>query len=157
MRAFKIPLRTFVLLLTLVVCEFGCGRTNSGLPDIFKTDALVRAAAKPQGAAIKGKIDSMTAHEETENGWYGHFDIQLSSGTSGQLLTSYQVEVTKALQSNRVSITAYEPPPGGLNAEEGVFRYLYAWSGGTGLVRVLWGADITNHCEMVVVFSESRK
>ena len=157
MHASKIPFRIFPLLLALVVCEFGCSRSSSGLPDIFKTDVLVRAAGAPQSAVIKGKIDSTTVHPELENNWYGHFDILLSSGTSGQFFTNYQAEVTKALQSKGANIVGYEPPAGGLDAEQGVFRYLYTWTRGTGLVRVLWGTDITNHCDMVVVFSEKRK
>jgi len=153
----KLPLRVFPFLLALVVCEFGCRRIGSGLPDIFKTDSLVRAAGASQSAVIKGKIDSITMHPEREDHWYGNFDILMSSGTSGQFLTNYQSQVTNALQSKGVKVVGYEPPEAGLNAEGGVFRYLYTWSGGTGLVRVVWGTDITNHCEMVVVFSESRK
>jgi len=156
MRVPKLLIRIVFLLLALVVCEFGCSRSGSGLTDNFKTDALVRTAGTPQGAVIKGKIDDLTIHPETVE-LYGHFDILLSSGTSGQFLTNYQAEVTKALRSKGASMVGYEPPAEGLDAKEGIFRYLYTWSGGTGLVRVFWGTDITNDCQMVVVFSESRK
>jgi len=154
MRTSKLSLRTIVTLLAFVLCQFGCGRSDSGLLSVFKTDALVRAAGISQGAIVQktNKRDDLTSSSSI--GSFCEFDIRLSSGTCGQFLTNYQAEVVKTLTSKGASITSYEAPPGGLDAVEGVFRYLYTQSQTKGIVRVIWGTYDTNHYAMTVVFSE---
>lgn len=145
-------------MLALMVCQFGCGHSNSGLLEIFKTDALVRAAGSSQGASIQrgDKTMMLDVNPEKALGCYNDFDIRLASGSCEQFLTNYQAQVKTILQSKGARIVGYEPPPSGFSAEEGNFRYLYTWSKKNGIVRVTWGTHATNHYEIAVVFSEGR-
>jgi hypothetical protein len=148
-------------LLVLLVCQAGCDTRSTGLLEIFKTDSLPRAAGASQGAVIQktDKIEdlSSSSNPAIQIGCYSDFDIRLSSGSCGQFLTNYQAEVVKTLTNKGVSIVSYEAPPAGVDAEEGIFRYLFSTPRRQGIVRVIWGTHATNHYEMIVVFSEGRK
>jgi len=100
---------------------------------------------------------SSSSNPAIQIGCYSDFDIRLSSGSCGQFLTNYQAEVVKTLTSKGASIVTYEAPPAGLDAEEGIFRYLFTTPRRQGIVRVIWGTHAANHYEMIVVFSEGRK
>ncbi len=145
----------------LLACQLGCGNRGTGLLEIFKTDALIRAAGTSQGIVIKkiGKATdlSTSSNPAIEIGCVGDFDLRLSSGSCAQFLTNYQVEVMKTLTNKGATLVSYEAPPAGLDAEEGIFRYLFTTQRRQGIVRVVWGTHATNHYEMVVVFSEGRK
>jgi hypothetical protein len=150
-----------IILVVLLVGQFGCGSGSTGLLEVFKTDALARAAGASQGAVIqktnKKDDSSSSSNPALEIGCYSNFDVRLASGSCGQFLTNYQAEVVKALTNKGASIVKYEAPPAGLEAEEGSFRYLFATPQRQGIVRVIWGTHMTNHYEMIVIFSEGRK
>lgn len=149
------------MFLLVLICQCGCGNPGTGLLDVFQTDALLRAAGASQGAVIQktGKIDdlSSSSNPAMQIGCYSDFEIQLTSGSCGQFLTNYQAEVIKTLTKKGASIVRYEAPPAGLDAEEGIFRYLFATPQRQGIVRVVWGTHAPNHYEMIVMFSEGRK
>ena len=154
MRASKLTFRTIVTLLAFMLCQLGCGRSDSGLLSIFKTDAQIRAAGVSQGVVVQKTNKRNDLDGSSSVGCFNEFDIRLSSGTYGQFLTNYQSEVVKTLTSKGASIDTYEAPPAGLDAAEGVFRYLFTQSQTKGIVRVIWGTYDTNHYAMTVVFSE---
>ena len=150
------------ILLASLACQFGCGKRNTGVPEEFKTDVLLRAAGAPQGAVIqktnkRGDVSGSSRNPAFEIFGYSNFDIRLSSGACGQFLTNFQVQILMTLTNRGASMVNYEAPPAGLDAEEGSFRYLFSTPQRHGIVRVLWGTHATNHFEMIVVFSEGRK
>ena len=155
MQDLKRPFVIATILLALLACQLGCGRSASGLLGTFKTDTLVLAAGASQGISVKKvKKPMMMDTNPSHLGCLTDFEIWVSSGSCEEFLTNYQAQVTTILRKEGASIVRYEPLLGGLAAEEGNFRYCYTRLREYGLVRVIWGTHAPNHFEIIVVFDE---
>ena len=151
-------LKILAMVSVVIIFVLGCNRAdNSGLPTEFQTDGLIRIAGLRQDAVVHSKYDDITLHPETNICLYGTSDIKVKWGTWSQFLTNYQTEVIQALKSHGANIVKREPPDGGLEGEEGIFRYLYNLSGKDGMIKIVWGTYSTNHFVITTIFLENRE
>ena len=133
----------------------GCSRfTSSGIPAVLNSDTPMLTAGHAQGIRLApGSYgeESGSRYFETERRFYA----TLSSGTVGQLLTSYRQETEHIITNAGAEI--HERGVMGTTKNVQDFSFGYTWGGTDGIVRVFSFAGTNDEAQVVMVCYEHRR
>lgn len=138
----------------LAVALTSCSRiTSSGIPEALKTDALLKAAGKPQGITLllNGDGETRTPNSiETEF----RYSINITSGTSGQLLAAFQKEVERTI----IGLGGKTNGAGTRKTDGEVrdFSFDYHWGGNDGIIRVYSFTGTAGDIQVILLCYEYR-
>jgi hypothetical protein len=123
-----------IMLLSLIVVLAGCKRiTSSGIPMALKTDSLLKTAGSSMGITLSYVGDG-EARDTRSVEVHSRYNATVSSGTSGQLLASYQKEVESMI--TRMGGVIHGRGVRGGEDDVQDFSFTYGCRRNEGLVRV---------------------
>lgn len=144
------------LLVTLFMLLFltGCGRMiSSGIPQALNTDTLLKTAGTSQGITLSPGSNGAAADNrsvQTDRRLYA----TTSSGTGGQLMTSYQKEIERTITSMGGSINGRGTSGSPNDLKD--FSFTYTWGRNKGLIEVISFTSTNSEVQVVMFCYEHR-